>query len=352
MSDVFLEQFVSARPALTRLGESLERSLRGWLAEAGIPVHFVAWRLKSVESLANKRSRPDKTYRQLWDVTDLIGLRIATSFEDHVEVVSQLVERKLKIDFARSAARAKPAGYRSVHYICSVDDAPHADFRFEIQIRTALQHAWAEVEHDLGYKATDTIPEAIRHRFTRVAGLLEIADAEFVSIRRELAASRDAAKAALERRDVVPLDLLSLDALLKHDAVQALDVAIARSLGRELTADVFFPGYLVKLLRAAVLATTADVLAAVERHGAQVPEALTPYFSFASHSLAFEPTSIDVVHRGYGLLFVALLSVIRGDGLALEKVARLTRLYEQTEFPGDELTAQRVAGALLTAFAA
>ncbi|PZR17571.1 MAG: hypothetical protein DI536_04455 [Archangium gephyra] len=351
MSDGFLEHYEALQPELSRLGDSLERALRGWLFDAGIPTHLVTWRLKSLDSLANKLARPDKTYRQLWDVTDLVGLRIATSFEDHVDKAAQLIERHLKIDFARSAARTKPAGYRSVHYICSVDGGPHDDFRIEIQIRTALQHAWAEVEHDLGYKATDDVPEAIRHRFTRVAGLLEIADAEFMSIRRDLAASREAARAALERRDVVPLDLLSLDALLKHDAVQKLDASVAATLHREVTFEPFFPGYLVKLLRAANLTTTAEVLAAVDRHAAHVPQALTPYFVFASTSLAFEPASIDVVHRGYGLLFIALLTVIRGEGLALEKAARLTRLYEQTEFPGDQPTAQRVAGALLTAFA-
>lgn len=350
MSDGFLEEYEALRPELTRLGEHLTASLRAWLDEAGLPVHFVSWRLKSVDSLARKLARPDKTYRQLWDVTDLLGVRVATSFEDHLPRVSALIEHKLKIDYARSAAKARPAGYRSVHYVFAPDGAPHAEFRAELQLRTALQHAWAEVEHDLGYKATDAVPEAIRHRFTRVAGLLEIADAEFVAIRRELLASRDAARAALEHRDAAPIDLLSLEALSRHAGVHELDERIATALERSLASKPFFPGYLVKVLKAAGLLTTDDVLAAVERHAPEVPAALPSYFSFARSSLAFEPTSIDSVQRGYGLLFVALLSVVRGEGLALDKAARLTRLYEQTEFPGDEPTAQRVAGALLTAF--
>ena len=49
-----------------------------------------------------------------------------------------------------------------------------------------LDHAWAEIEHDLGYKARDTVPAAARRRLSRLAGLLEMADQEFVAIRRDL----------------------------------------------------------------------------------------------------------------------------------------------------------------------
>ncbi len=348
MADGLNEQFLALRPRLTTLGNALEATLRGWLAEAGIPTHFVAWRLKSPESVAVKLARPDKTYRQLWDVTDLLGLRIAVSFEDHVAAVSRLIEQKMNVDFTHSSARAKPAGYRSMHYVCAVDDAPHADFRVELQVRTALQHAWAEVEHDLGYKASDAVPEAIAHRFTRVAGLLEIADAEFVSIRNDLLASRDAAKLGLA--DGVPLDLLSLDALTKHASIRDLDASVASALSRELVDEAFFANYLVRVLRHSGLTTTREVLAAVDRFAADVPAALAPYFDFARRSLSFDSANITHVRRGYSLLFVALLSVTRSpQELGVDKVARLARLYEQTEFPNDAPTAQRVADALLKA---
>jgi hypothetical protein len=56
----------------------------------------------------------------------------------------------------------------------------------EIQIRSILQHAWAEIEHDLGYKRKEDVPREIRRRFSRIAGLLELVDTEFVKIRDEL----------------------------------------------------------------------------------------------------------------------------------------------------------------------
>lgn len=110
MSDGFLEQYEALRPELTRLGEHLTASLRAWLDAAGLPVHFVSWRLKSVDSLARKLARPDKTYRQLWDVTDLLGVRVATSFEDHLPRVSALgAHRAQAEDRLRALGRQGPA---------------------------------------------------------------------------------------------------------------------------------------------------------------------------------------------------------------------------------------------------
>ena len=221
-------------------------------------------------------------------------------------------------------------------YVCAADSGPHPDFRFEIQLRTALQHAWAEVEHDLGYKVDDAVPEAIRRRFSRVAGLLEIADQEFVSIRRQLASSRDEARATLAKSGALPIDLVSLDVLIRQPELEALDQVVAQSLSIEVSAVPFFPGYLVNVLRLSGLVTTKDVVNAVAHHGPSVRASLPKYFEFARRSLGFAPETIAQVQRGYSLLFVALLSVIRGDALAINKVARLTRLYLETDFPGDE----------------
>lgn len=344
-----VNEFEERRAALSAIGERLEGELRALLAKAAVPVQFVSWRLKTPASLAHKLSRPEKTYRHLWDVTDLVALRVATYFEDHLEQVSRLVEQHFSIDFTHSADKTKPAGYRSIHYVCSTPGAPHPDFRFEIQLRTALQHAWAEVEHDLGYKVDDAVPEPIRRRFSRVAGLLEIADQEFVSIRRDLAASREAARTTLAKSGALPIDLVSLDALVRQQDIEALDHEVAQVLSVGVSDAAFFPDYLVKLLRLAGLETTRDVVAAIEQHGPAVKAALPKYFEFARRSLGFASESIGQVQRGYSLLFVALLSVIRGDALAINKTARLTRLYLETDFPGDERKAQRVAGELVGA---
>ncbi len=343
-----LNEYEAQRAGLAAMGERLHAELRAILAQAFVPVQFVSWRLKSPASLSHKLARPEKTYRQLWDVTDLVALRVATYFEDHLEQVSRLVEQHFRVDFMHSADKTKPAGYRSIHYVCAAGQGPHPDFRFELQLRTALQHAWAEVEHDLGYKVDDAVPEAIRRRFSRVAGLLEIADQEFVSIRRDLASSRELVRATLKKEGALPIDLVSLDALVREPEIERLDREVARALSADFSEQPFFPDYLVKLLRLAGLENTREVMAALEQQGPAVQGALPQYFEFARRSLSFAPESVAQVQRGYSLLFVALLSVIRGEALAISKAARLTRLYLETDFPGDERKAQRIAAELLS----
>lgn len=61
-----------------------------------------------------------------------------------------------------------------------------SDFSFEIQIRSILQHAWAEIEHELGYKSKNSPPQPIQRRFYRLAGLLEVTDEEFKQIRNDI----------------------------------------------------------------------------------------------------------------------------------------------------------------------
>jgi hypothetical protein len=60
-----------------------------------------------------------------------------------------------------------------------VEYSTHTGVQFEVQIRSTLQHAWAEIEHDRGYKSEVEVARAVRRRFSRLAGLLELADYEF-----------------------------------------------------------------------------------------------------------------------------------------------------------------------------
>ena len=67
-----------------------------------------------------------------------------------------------------------------------VEYQKYQDIRFEIQLRTVLQHAWAEVEHGLGYKSYYEPPMDIKRKLNRLAGTLEILDEEFEAIRYEI----------------------------------------------------------------------------------------------------------------------------------------------------------------------
>ncbi len=355
--DEILRDYQAHRDQLAIAGLRAESELRSRLEQAGLEVHFVASRLKAEESLRRKIARPDKTYRRLWDVTDVVGVRVSTYFEDAIEDVARLVEERFTVDYRHSTDKLRFTdhgrfGYRSMHYVCAFPaaDAPHPDARFEIQIRTALQHAWAEVEHDLGYKANDAVPELIRRRFSRIASLLEIADQEFVSIRRDLRRYREAVREEVSMGGRgLPIDAVSLETAARAPRIETLDLELATMLGKPLADEVFYPGYLARMLRLAGLETTEDLRVAIDEHGPAMREIVGPYFDFARTALALEPTNLDAIQRGYALFFVAHRAIVRGPELGLSKVARLTRMYAELDFAGDERRAHEVASGLLAA---
>jgi ppGpp synthetase/RelA/SpoT-type nucleotidyltranferase len=343
--------------AMQRQGQAeLERIDRLLRADRAIKIHSITLRVKERDSLSRKLARPDRTYARLAEVTDVVGVRVICYFEDGVEEVAKIVEGALPVDFAHSVDKRRTRdaggfGYRSLHYVCALGLREAPDARFEIQVRTMLDHAWAEIEHDLGYKALEAVPAVVRRRLSRLAGLLEIADQEFVAIRRDLDdyAAALPARIAHDARSV-PLDRLSLSELLARPEVVALDTAIAAAVGRELGDEPFYPEYLLKMLVSSGLSTVAAVHDALTRHGPRVPPMVGPYFAFTWDAWRLSPQSMRSVFRGYSLFFVAHAEVLVSPALGISKVERLTSLYRELDYPDDEGAARRVAIDLARAF--
>ncbi|AKU93773.1 hypothetical protein AKJ09_00437 [Labilithrix luteola] len=358
--EALLEEYDALLPSLRRHGDRLVDELRVLLAaDPTLKVHSVTVRLKSRESLARKLARPDKSYSDLWAITDLLGLRVITYFEDAVDRVGNLLEARMPVDFGHSTdkRRREPTefGYRSLHYVCSMGAATPTELperaRFEIQVRTVLEHAWAEIEHDLGYKATEEVPAPTRRRLNRLAGLLELADQEFVAIRRELDSYARALPAQIEAGgDSVQLDRFSLAALLDCDEVRAIDRDIALVLDKPLGEEPFFPGYLLKMLASSGIRTVADARAGIREHHDVIVAMVKPYFAFAWETWQLSPEQMARIFRGYSLFFLAHVEVLRTSSLRLEKIERLARLYRELDYPDDARTAHRVASMLVDAF--
>jgi ppGpp synthetase/RelA/SpoT-type nucleotidyltranferase len=214
-----------------RFAATCEGLIRQLLRSENLRVHSVASRVKERSHLAEKLSRFGKEYATLSDVTDVVGVRVITHFEDEVDRIAGVVQREFLVDPDKSIDKRKALdpdrfGYISLHSICTMrrdrgalaEYREFAELRCEIQIRSILQHAWAEIEHDLGYKVGAPIPAPIRRRFSRLAGLLEIGDSEFTLIRDDLAAYAERVTEDIqERPSSVGLDNVSLKAFLASD---------------------------------------------------------------------------------------------------------------------------------------
>jgi len=95
-------------------------------------------------------------------------------------------------------------GYNSLHYICRL---PGHNQRFELQMRTLLQHMWATMHHDTGYKSDVEIPREHIRNMNRLAGMLELADDEFARIRTSITDYRRKVQALVEDGDFEKIPL-------------------------------------------------------------------------------------------------------------------------------------------------
>ncbi len=196
-----------------------------------VRLHTIVARVKSLESLEKKCNARTVPYDFLTDITDLVGIRVITYFEEDINLIANLIEREFFVDHSRSVDKkalldADRFGYLSLHYIVSLGSertklSEYQDFEgilAEIQVRSILQHAWAEIEHDLGYKNEVSVPKPIRRQFSRLAGLLELADSEFSKIRKELAHYRqELSESSLEQTEPIELDKESLEHFIYYD---------------------------------------------------------------------------------------------------------------------------------------
>ncbi|WP_448070607.1 DUF429 domain-containing protein [Georgenia yuyongxinii] len=202
-----VQAYAAQRPELERTTAQYVTLITGLLDDAGINYHAVTGRTKSVASFAGKAARTvdgrPAFSDPLREITDQIGLRIVTYVLSDVQAVVELLADQLVVlgdrDMGLETAQEGRFGYASRHVLVALDDgrsgepelAHLRDRTASVQVRTVLQHAWAEFEHDIRYKGS--IPEKVApdldRRFTLAAGLLDLADREFSTIRDRLQAS-------------------------------------------------------------------------------------------------------------------------------------------------------------------
>ena len=204
-------EYALVQPSLREVADRCVAQITTMLDDAGINYLSVTGRAKSVASFATKAAREiDGTpvfADPLRDITDQIGVRVITYLHRDVDAVAQLLADQAQVlddrDMGRETASEGRFGYSSRHLLLEMDAARSSGQPVQVQIRTVLQHAWAEFEHDIRYKGTipeEHVPDLDR-RFTLAAGLLELADREFSQIRDRLQAGMTGPRPEPDRVD-------------------------------------------------------------------------------------------------------------------------------------------------------
>lgn len=313
--EMILEEYREAVPELERLKEAVLKTLREALDRNGLIVTAVEGRVKTEQSLAGKLALKGAKYVTLSDITDLVGARIITFYTDDVDRIASMAEQLFEIDWNNSVDKRKlheldSFGYSSLHYICRL---PGFKFPFELQLRTTLQHAWAAINHDTGYKSGIEIPREYMRRMNRLAGILEMADDEFSRIRSEITDYRRRVQTLVQngKLDDVLLDGDTFRSYIQARPLDALNKRIAAINQAEIQ-----EAPLIRYLRV-LLALQCKTLGDVDR---LIHQYESDAYLLARHQLG--NTDIDIVSSAIGLQNICIVCVLTTGGgkIGLERL--------------------------------
>ncbi|KEO83195.1 GTP pyrophosphokinase [Tumebacillus flagellatus] len=313
------------------LKSKLEVLIQELLKQHNIHVHSITARCKDRRSLQGKIARTDGKYASLNQITDIVGLRIISYYNDEVDAIAKLVEQEFELDAQNSVDKRELLdpdrfGYLSLHYVVKLPEkrlalpeyARFAGCKAEIQIRSILQHTWAEIEHDLGYKTKQAIPKEIRRSFSRLAGLLEIADLEFTKIRNSLQEYENEVQEQIQDQPTtVLIDQASLKSYINASPlVQELDEQIISYSGALLHHNEHFIGAMVEKLHFCGLNTISDIDEQLSQHKYLIVE-------IAKGVYKAQPRPVDMMSVGIALLY--LCNVLVASTESPELVRRYVR---------------------------
>jgi putative GTP pyrophosphokinase len=187
------EMYDNSYNSFVRLKDNLEEAIKIYLNDLNIPYLAVYGRVKSFESFYEKIST--KNYTDPFKQTeDFVGLRVVLYFPNDTHAVEKLLKDNFLVEQSENKSdklEINEFGYRSHHCIIKVAKSwcktPNyrglEDIKSEVQIRTVLMHAWAEIEHKLQYKSKEQVPRALQRKLFLLSAKLEEADEQFEDIK-------------------------------------------------------------------------------------------------------------------------------------------------------------------------
>lgn len=188
-------QYAAARPSYEEALSRFMNMVKSNLSHKGLKPTLKA-RVKDFESYYAKKLRllkmawTEKT--SPFPINDILAIRIVCPFLGDLGVAEKILSEHFSVEEIerKGAERSfREFGYESIHVLVRVPDeiaqlCPHLERNvIEIQLRTILQEAWAEVEHELVYKAEFTpFDEPMRRKLAALNANLTLSDIIFQEI--------------------------------------------------------------------------------------------------------------------------------------------------------------------------
>lgn len=216
------------------------------------PAAFVQARAKAISSFAEKCARKYEQYpNPVEQFTDLCGARIIVQTLEQVEAAKQFIRANFKIceeDEKGLLLADDRFGYRDMHFIVQLRADRCAQlgiskkerkaigaFKAEVQVRTWLQHAWADTLHDRIYKTPLKPSSGIKRTGNLLAALMEEGDRNYNQMVHEIDGML-ANYTAIATKEVVQDEIRVQRLVLANEREEANRPGLALKLARLLLA--------------------------------------------------------------------------------------------------------------------
>ena len=330
-----IQEYREKRAAYEKLMSVVRDTLAQSIKENNLYVNAIEARVKTEESIAGKLLRKGGKYSDLLSLTDVVGVRVITCYNDEVDKIAALVGRLFEIDWENSIDKRRmhevhSFGYNSLHYICRLPKSVCEDpafpelneIRFEVQMRSALQHVWAVLDHDTGYKSGFEVPKEYQRNLSRLAGMLELIDEQFCVIRTGISNYRRHVHSLVSsgRFDEVALDGDSFGNYLELHPFDPLNKRIAAINQAEIY-ETSLVGFL-KVFRFLGFTTLGDVEKMIQDCSED-----------AYHLAAFQlgNTDLDIINSSLAVVNLCAVYLLKRRGGILELTRCLDELNGATE---------------------
>lgn len=191
--DELLDKYNEKYSLYERGGQNISEALDVFLKEKNISNLTISYRIKEFESFYEKINRKNYT-NPFAQNEDFCGIRIILYYIDDLPKIESIIESEFEVvtkEIKADNLDINEFGYRSNHFIIKLKkswlETPNyrglSEMKFEIQVRTILMHAWAEIEHELGYKNKNQVPESLERKLFMISAKLEEADMQFQEIK-------------------------------------------------------------------------------------------------------------------------------------------------------------------------
>lgn len=192
------------QPTFSRTARNVAEAIGLSLAGVGLQPITIQSRVKTFESFIEKINRKGYT-KPFQQTTDFVGIRVVLPLPRDIRPAEEVIDcdfRVLESHDKASNLALDQFGYRSHHMLIRIPETwtvtPNyrglAHIDIEVQLRTVLMHAWADIEHMLQYKASTELPPELTRRLSAVSSVLETADMQFSDIIEEVNRLRAAAE--------------------------------------------------------------------------------------------------------------------------------------------------------------